>query len=108
MRRTLVPLRLFLAGEGDERDIPAPLHCDRDFPLMPGAVAGDAPGKYFAPFRDEEAKGFYIFVIDEGCFIYAESAHLLADLKPPPLVASAARPPIISFASSPCFRSRWS
>jgi hypothetical protein len=91
---------LFLACKGDERDVPAPLHGNGDFPLMSGAVAGDAPGKDLAPFRNEEAEGFNIFVIDKGRFIYTEPAHLLADLEPSPLVASAARPAIVSVASS--------
>jgi hypothetical protein len=67
---------------------------------MPGAVTGDAPGKDLAPFRNKEAEGLNIFVIDKGRFVYAESAHLLADLEPSPLVTSAARPAIISVASS--------
>ncbi len=96
---------LFLACKGDERDVPAPLHGNGDFPLMPGAVARDAPRKYFAPFGNEETEGFYVLVIDKGRFIYAESTHLLADLEPSPLVASAARPPLVSVASSPRIRS---
>ncbi len=98
-------MSLFLACKGDERDVPAPLHGDGDFPLMPGAVAGDAPGKDLAPLRNEEPKGFHIFVIDKGRFVHTESAHLFADLEPSPLVASAARPPLISVASSPRIRS---
>ncbi len=92
---------LFFACEGYERDVPAPLHGNGDFPLMSGAVAGNAPRKYLSAFRNKEAEGFYVFVIDKGRFIYAEPAHFLADLEPSPLVASAARPPLVSVASSP-------
>ncbi len=95
------PARLLLAREGDERDVPAPLHGNGDLSLMTGAVSRDASRQDFAPLSDEEPERFYILVIDKGRLVYAEAAHLFPDLEPSPLVASAARPPLVSVASSP-------
>src|SRR5512134_760124 len=106
--RALGPLRLFLAGEGNERDVPAPLDRDGDLSLVPGAVAGDASGQNLAPLGNEEPERLDVLVIDEGRFVDAEAAHFLADLEPSPLFAARTRSAVISIApaGSPVSRSR--
>jgi hypothetical protein len=70
-----------LAGERQERNIPAPLHRHGHFALMPRAIAGDAAGKDLAPFGNEESEGLHVLVIDERGLVNTEPAHLLPDLK---------------------------
>ncbi len=83
---------LLLAGEGNERDVPASLHRDRDLSLMTGAVAGYAAGKYLPAFRQEEPDGFNVLVIYEGRFVHAEPAYFFSDREPPSLVRASAVP----------------
>jgi len=81
---------LFLSGEGDQRDVPASLNRNSYFSLVPCAIAGNAAGKYLAPFRQKELQCLYILVIDEGGLVNAETADFPPDLEPSLLVRTPA------------------
>ena len=82
----MVMAKLLFARERHERNVSAPLHCDRYLPLMPCTVAGDAARKDFASLGQEKAERLHVLVINEGCLVHAEPTHFLPDLEPSPLV----------------------
>jgi hypothetical protein len=62
-RIIFISLPFLFAHERKQCERSGTLDFPGDKPLMLGTGSGDAPGKYFAPFRSETTKRIGIFVI---------------------------------------------
>jgi hypothetical protein len=77
---------LLLAGERKQRNIPAALNRNRNFPLVPRAIARNPAGKDLTALRNEEPERFEVLIVDERRLVDAEPAYLFSYLETSPLV----------------------
>lgn len=65
-------------GNREKSYVSCPLDCLGDLTLVPGAISGNSPWYYFAPFRNKRTERPRILVVNSYLLVSAKTADLSA------------------------------